>query len=153
MPQFPFPAPSHPASKTSKNPFPLLTFLPASLLCRFIRLIGFFGRFLLFLRSCASTKVLEKVTPKSTLSEQPDHCGGTILYIGRQRYFGTNSNLRMKCHFVSGKGKRERICGGCMGPPGRENKQVGRGLGETRLISLMSFRLSSNSICSWVMAS
>ena len=49
------------------------TFLPASLLWRFIRGWAFFGRFLLFLRSLASTKVLEKVIPKSTLSLQPLH--------------------------------------------------------------------------------
>ena len=53
--------------------FDCLTFLPASLLWRFIRGWAFFGRFLLFLRSLASTKVLEKVIPKSTLSLQPLH--------------------------------------------------------------------------------
>ena len=131
LPQFPFPAPSHPLSKTSKNPFPLLTFLPASLLCRFIRLIGFFGRFLLFLRSCASTKVLEKVTPKSTLSEQPDHWGGSILYLKKAKVVRDklNSNLWMKCHFVSWKAKRERICGGCMGPQGGKINRWGEDWG------------------------
>ena len=65
----------------TKIPFPplamesiiIFTFLPASLLWRFIKEIGFFGFLRLFRLSCASTKVLEKVTPKSTLSEQPDH--------------------------------------------------------------------------------
>lgn len=51
----------------------IITFRPASLLWRFIRETGLFGFFLLFLRSCASTKVRENVTPKSTLSEHPDH--------------------------------------------------------------------------------
>ena len=51
----------------------VLTFLPASLLCKFISGCAFFGLFLLFLRSLASTKVLEKVIPKSTLSLHPLH--------------------------------------------------------------------------------
>ena len=51
----------------------IITFLPASLLWRFINEVGFLGFFRLFRLSCASTNVLEKVTPKSTLSEQPDH--------------------------------------------------------------------------------
>jgi len=50
------------------------TFLPASLLCKFISGCAFLGFFLLFLLSRASTKAREKVMPKSTLSEQPDHC-------------------------------------------------------------------------------
>ena len=50
-----------------------LTFRPASLLCKFIRGCAFFGLFLLFLLSLASTKVLEKVIPKSTLSLLPLH--------------------------------------------------------------------------------
>ena len=71
-----------------------LTFLPASLLWRFMRGWAFFGLFRLFRRSRASTKVLEKVIPKSTLSEQPDHCKKISYYCLIYSFFSSSYKAR-----------------------------------------------------------
>ena len=60
-------------SKTPWEVVASLTLRPTSLLCRFIKGWAFRGFFRLLRPSRASTKLREKVIPKSTLSEHPDH--------------------------------------------------------------------------------
>ena len=60
--------------------FLYLTFLPASLLCKFINGWALFGFLRLRRRSLASTKFRENVMPKSTLSLHPDHCKKIATY-------------------------------------------------------------------------